>query len=70
MSEGKLKNQFREYVDFISVSSAEKILDEAKKDFPKVENVTRATPEGEFNFFIYDTNKIDSWYKKWFGEPK
>jgi len=68
--QGKLKENLIEKIGSLDYRRPEldEVLDEAKKEFPIVENITRATPEGQFNFFIYDTNKVDAWFTKWFGE--
>jgi len=43
-----------------------KILEEAKKEFPKYPN--KIEPYGAFDPIIEFANKTHKWFKKWFGD--
>ena len=55
---------------YIPLSKTKEILDEAKKEFPCLEEVEKFSKE---NFFTLDWSKwIDmyTWFTKWFGIPE
>lgn len=60
-------NEWRERQEFISVPILQKVLDEAKADFPKpvpFDHPFEDNPDSPCN----DPEEFYAWFKKWFGE--
>ena len=88
MSEGELKKRIRKTgesyhaedgfwdtdinPDFYNANTVESVLDEAKKEFPKIQldhfPPTYNAPSDTYLEYV-DKYDVVKWFKKWFGSP-
>ena len=78
-NEGELKKRFEQKVKFGFILDFNKVLDEAKKDFPESNMILQhqwygCNEKGESRIEIDkdikvpDIRRVLVWFKKWFGE--
>lgn len=71
MEDGEFKKRLtqlrRDYVETTYLDYDLKIIEQAKKDFPKKKPMYDDWDEKNPDDFDYDKIEVDRWLKKWFG---